>query len=176
MNIATKTAEQVSGRVMLKFLSIAGLLVLLPFLIHIQWLTGPIVNALLILMLFLVGKREAFIACFIPSLAALAGGLLPYVVAPYVPLIMIGNLLYVIAIDEANTRVKEEAKGYWYGVLAGSLAKFAFLFVSFLAISSLVLKGQLAVFVAQMMSWAQLYTALLGGIIAWVILKWMRRI
>jgi hypothetical protein len=43
-------------------------------------------------------------------------------------------------------------------------------------ISGLLLKNELAVKVAQMMSWPQFATAITGGMIAWAILRWLKRI
>ncbi len=159
-----------------KFLGLASVATILPFFIHIQWLTGPIINAILILTLFLVGIRSALVVCLVPSLMALSGGLLPAVLAPVVPFIMIGNVIYVLAIDYFYNVNKNEFKGYWLGVVAGSAVKFLFLYLSVTWIAELLLKKNLAVKVAQMMSWPQFATAIAGGVIAWLILKWLRRI
>ncbi len=158
------------------FLAIAGSATLLPLFLHIQWMTGPFVNAMLIIMLFLVGIRSALVLCMLPSLAALAGGLLPAPLAPVVPFIMIGNAIYILLIEFFYSRSKDQEKGYWYGVAAGSAGKFLFLYGSVTIIVRLVLKQELAVKVAQMMSWPQLATAATGGMLAWIFLKWIRRI
>lgn len=159
-----------------KFLGFAGVATILPFYIHIQWLTGPIINSIFILVLFLVGIRSALVVCLVPSLMALSGGLLPAVLAPVVPFVMIGNVIYVLGVDYFYNVNKDDAKGYWLGVLVGSAAKFLFLYASVTWIAELLLKKDLAVKVAQMMSWPQFATAVLGGMIAWVVLKWLKRI
>jgi len=184
---------RVNIRAMTQFLSLAGVATILPFFIHLQWVTGPIVNAILIIALFLVGIRSALVICLLPSLMALSGGLLPAILAPVVPFIMIGNVIFVLSIDWIyNNRIKlatilrsgsdhanvnnEENKNYWLGIIVGAGLKFIFLFASINFISRLLIKQELAVKVAQMMSWPQMATAVAGGMIAWVALKWLKRI
>ncbi len=169
-------AEKVNIQSITRFLFLAGIASILPFFIHLQWLTGPIVNAILILVLFLVGIRSAMVVALVPSLMALAGGLLPAVLAPAVPFIMIGNAIYILCIDRIYEASKSLNHGYWVGVIIGSGIKFIFLFFSVNLISKLLIKQELAVKVAQMMSWPQFATAVMGGMIAWIILKWLKRI
>ena len=173
-NTKVDIREKSNLRILSQFIALAGVLVILPWFIHVQWITGPIVNAILILILFLVGKREALLACFIPSLIALAAGLLPVVLAPMIPFIMLSNVLYVLIIDWLYYYWVEKNRGYWYGVLAGSLSKFAFLFLAFTIISHWVINKKLVLIIAQTMSWTQLATALTGGLIAWLILRWLK--
>ncbi len=176
------TKEQIMARVDIRatarFLALAGTATFLPFVIHVQFITGPIVNAILSLALFLVGVRSALVICLIPSMMALAGGLLPAILAPVVPFIMIGNVILVLCVDYAVRRqiTPSRAKNYWIGVLIGAGLKFAFLFFSVNFISKLLIKQELAVKVAQMMSWPQFATAVAGGVIAWAMLKWLNKI
>ncbi len=169
-------AEKVNVRVLTQFLFLAGVAIILPFLIHLQWLTGPIVNAILILVLFLVGIRSALVVAIVPSLMALAGGLLPAVLAPAVPFIMISNVIYILCLDRIYEAMKSVDRGYWLGVIVGSSIKFLFLFFSVNLISKLLIKQELMAKVAQMMSWTQLATAVTGGMIAWIVLKWLKRL
>jgi hypothetical protein len=164
------------SRVLTNFLALFGILTVLPLLIHIQWLTGPIVNAVLILILFIIGKREALIACLVPSMIALASGLLPLVLAPVVPFLMLGNAIFVLLIDNVYSRFKNEVQGYWLGIGAGSFAKFVFIFFCGQIVGRFFLSGKLSIAVVQIVSWPQFVTAFLGGMLAWVILKWLKRI
>lgn len=167
---------RVNAPVVARFLALSAIGILLPFYVHIQWATGPIVNAILILLLFLVGVRSALVMCLVPSLMALAGGLLPAVLAPVVPFIMISNVILVLSVEWFYKNIKSTQKGYWLGIFIGALLKFLFLFASVTFISRLLIKQELAVKVAQMMSWPQFATALIGGMIAWGLLKWLKRI
>jgi len=171
-----KISELVDIRSVSTFLGLSGLTMLVPFFIHQQWLTGPFVNAMLIITLFISGIRSALLMCLVPSLMALAGGLLPAVLAPAVPFIMIGNVIYVLCIDWIYDNCKNNAEGYWWGVIVGSIIKFSFLLVSVNIISKLVIKNELVIKVAQMFSWPQLATAIIGGMIAWVVLRQLNRI
>jgi hypothetical protein len=175
-NIKEQALAGVSVKTATTFLALAGLALALPFFIHLQLLTGPIVNAILILLLFLVDIRAALLVALIPSMMALAGGLLPAVLAPAVPFIMVSNAIFVLTIDQIYNRMKNERQGYWLGVIMGAGLKFIFLFSSVSLISKLLIKQELAAKVAQMMSWPQFATAVAGGVIAWVVLKWLKRI
>ena len=171
-----QTMARVNVRAIAQFLGLAGVATLLPFFIHLQWITGPVINAILILILFLVGIRSALVVCLIPSLMALAGGLLPAILAPVIPFIMISNVIFVLSIEWIYNQSRNEAKGYWLGVLVGAGLKFLFLLASVNLIGRLLIKQELTIKVAQIMSWPQFATAVAGGLIAWAVLKWLKRI
>ena len=174
--VKEQTLARVNTKAMVQFLGFASVATVLPFYIHLQWFTGPIVNAILIIVLFLVGIRSALVLCLIPSLMALSGGLLPAVLAPVVPFVMISNTILVLSVDWFCNNFKDNIRGYWLGLIVGAGLKFGFLFLSVSFIAKLLIKQELAVKVAQMMSWPQFATAVIGGMIAWVVLKWIKRI
>ncbi|MCD6149514.1 hypothetical protein J7J13_01870 [bacterium] len=168
----TNTAQAV------RFLGLASVITIVPFLIHSQWITGSVVNAVLIATLFLVGIRGAIVLALVPSMIALSSGLLPAVLAPVIPFIMIGNVILILTVDFIYRQFKNKStclpmrqKGFWLGVTAGALLKFLFLFASVNIISQLLIKQELVIKVVQMMSWPQFYTAMIGGAIAWAMLK-----
>lgn len=139
-----------------------------PAIIHTQWLTGPLVNSILILTAALVGPWAAIAVGVVPSGMALAAGLLPAALATTIPFIVIGNALFVA--------------GFWtfrknplLGVGIGAAVKFIFLAASSQWILNLLLADPFAQKVAIMLSWPQLYTALIGGVIALGILKIARK-
>lgn len=168
--------EKVNTRELLVFLGLAAPALVLPFFVHWQWLTGPIVNAILVIALFLVGIRSALVLCLVPSMMALSGGLIPAVLAPIVPFIMLGNIIFVIAIDRSCAYIRNEKKAYWVGLFVGAFLKFIFLFFSVNVIAKLLIKQELVLKVAQMLSWPQLATALSGGMLAWLVLKSLKKI
>jgi len=174
--VKEQIAVKVNAAAIAQFLSLAAVATFLPFYIHIQWITGPIVNALLILILFIVGIRAALLMSLIPSVMALAGGLLPAVLAPVVPFIMISNVIFVLSIDYFYHRLKNQYTGFWTGVFVGGALKYFFILFNTNLMIGLLLKKDLGVAVARMMSWPQFATALAGGVIAWVILKWLKRV
>jgi len=176
LNIKEKALARVNAQAITKFLALAGVATFLPFVLHVQWVTGPIINAILIITLLLVGIRSALVICLVPSLMALAGGLLPAILAPVVPFIMIGNVILVLCVDWIYSSANNGPRGYWLGVALGASLKFVFLLASVNFIGRLLIKQELAVKVAQMMSWPQLATALTGGMIAWAVLRWLKRV
>ena len=167
---------QVGLKELSQFLVLASVAICLPFFIHSQWITGPIVNAVLILSLFLLGIRETLILCLLPSLIALSSGLLPAVLAPVVPFIMISNVILILGLEFGYNNFGQKAKSFWLGLFLGAALKFTWLFFNVNLISKLLLKKELVIKIAQMMSWPQFYTAILGGIMAWSLLKLLKKI
>jgi hypothetical protein len=163
-----KTMEMIDSRSVAYFITLGGIATFLPFIVHHQWTTGPIINAVLILSVYLLGIRSAVFIALFPSLMALSGGLLPAVLAPVVPFIMIGNIILIFLIDAGRRYI-----GFSAGLFLGSLFKFLFLYSSVAWIENLLLKSEFASKVALMMSWPQFATAIIGGILAWGVIKAM---
>jgi len=134
-------------------------------LFHNQFITGPIVNATLLIAVALLGVRDGLLIGLIPSSIALATGLLPAVLAPMIPFIIVGNAILVVTFGFLK------GKNYWLGVISGSVLKFVFLFGTSSIVTGLLLNQQLAANVAVMMSWPQLVTALAGGLLAYGFLQ-----
>jgi hypothetical protein len=128
------------------------------------------VNAVLFLSAVLAGSTGAMFIAMIPSVIALATGLLPIVLAPAVPFIMLGNAI-LIAIF-----ILLQKKSFWLAAIAASFAKFIFLFGSSQLVVSLIAKKQAAIAAASMLSYPQLTTALIGAVLAWVVLEFLKRI
>lgn len=153
-NISTKTLT-------------AGILlaiaVFLPSIIYNQAITGPIINAVLLLSTVLLGPSTAIMIGLIPSVAALSRGLLPLPLAPIVPFIMLANGLYIYAFHAL------QKKSFALAVIAASMLKFAFLHFTSQFLLAGLLPAQFLTPAANMMSWPQLATALAGGLITWVV-------
>jgi hypothetical protein len=66
-------------------------------------------------------------------------------------------------------------KNYWLGITVSGFLKFLFLFGTSSIVVSLLLKKEIAAKVAAMMSWPQLFTAMAGGVIAYFILKSIKK-
>lgn len=135
-------------------------------LFHQQMLTGPIVNATLFIATAVLGVSGGILVGLIPSVVALSAGLLPPVLAPMIPFIMISNTILVLTFHFLKER------NYWTGMIMGSLLKFVFLYSTSAVVINLLLKKEVATQVSLMMSWPQLLTALVGGCIAYVFIKW----
>ena len=147
-----------------KFIALAGVASLAPLFLS-QQITGPVVNAILFIATVILGPEKAIIIALTPSPFALSFGLLPSVLAPMIPFIMLGNAILVYVFG-ALWRMN-----YWLGMVLSSFFKFIFLAISSNIVMDLLLKTELAPKVALMMSWPQLFTALTGGLIAYVFLQ-----
>ncbi|MDD5433330.1 MAG: ECF transporter S component [Candidatus Pacebacteria bacterium] len=145
-------------------------------LFHFQPITGPIVNACLFIATALLGVQAGIMLGLLPSLIAWSVGTLPTPLAPMVPFIMASNTIMVVSF----AYLKE--KHFAAGVIGASVLKFLFLFsTSYIVINLIAQKPELssaspiAQKAAQMMSWPQLATALLGGIIAFTFLRFYKK-
>ncbi|MDD5323636.1 MAG: ECF transporter S component [Methylococcales bacterium] len=152
-----------------QFLLILGGLMIVPMIPN-QLFSGPLVNALLFIVTVFLGLRSGIILSFVPSLMAVFGGLLPAIMAPFIPFIILSNIIMVTLFHYARR------KNYWLGVGAGGVFKFLFLTVASRLFFQFFLNKPMTEAISMMMSWNQLYSALLGGIIAFVFLKFVKRI
>jgi hypothetical protein len=163
-----KYLERTNVKWLAQFLTLSFVAMFLPFFIHQQIITGPIVNAILILALFFTGLKSALLIACLPSFMALAGGLLPSALAPAIPFIIIGNMIYVLAINFIPK------KFYFSGALIASGLKFVFLLVSVNIVAAWFIKGNLIGAVGRMMGVEQFITAFLGACLAYPILKFFK--
>lgn len=153
----------------LKFTVLLGILVAAPFL-HFQAVTGTMVNAMLIVAVMMLGRKEAITIGIFPSLISVVTGLLAPAVTPLIPFIIFSNIILILTFDALRR------KNYWKGIIWGSILKFTFLFLA-ARVLAFVFAGSAFVKIAAMMfSWQQLLTALSGGIVAYVTLKTLKRI
>ena len=162
--ILTGILDQRLAKIVLFSVTLAVCLVV-PAFFHSQWVTGPVINATLLIAAVLVGPTEAVLLGLMPSTIALLAGLLPLPLAPMVPFIMIGNAVLVMVFHSLKTKNLVAALG------AAAFLKFAFLHGSVVFLVSRLLDSGLTAKLAVMMSWPQLITAIVGGMIAYPIVK-----
>jgi hypothetical protein len=133
-----------------------------------QLVTGTIVNATLFAAAILLGTQAGISVGLIPSLVALYAGTLPPVLSPMIPFIMVGNTILILTFGFLKN------KNYWLAVALASLFKFVFIFGASSIMFDLFIKKQLVGPVALMMGWPQLVTALLGGLLASLVLGFIK--
>jgi len=151
------------------FLVALGGLIILP-LFHNQFFSGPLINAVLLIITMMLGLRAGVILSFVPSIMALLAGLLPALLMPFLPFIMAGNILLVVIFHYLRQ------KNYWLGAGLGAIVKFAFLTAAIQIFFRFFINKPVVQAIAYMMSWNQLYSALLGAVIAFAFLKFIKRI
>ena len=152
-----------------QFMVLTVIAVVAPLLGHNQLITGPIVNATLFIAAALLGPQSAILVGLIPSAVALSFGLLPAVLAPMIPFIMISNTILILSFYALRQR------NFGLGVFAASFLKFLFLITTSALVANLFVKQEIAQKAASMMSWPQFLTAGAGGVIAYFILKGIKR-
>lgn len=168
--VKTEEISEKKIAVAIQLIVMVALAALLP-LFPLQQITGPLVNALLYIAVVMLGVNNALLICFLPSVVAISTGLLSALMLPLIPVIIVGNILLVLMFS----RLRE--KNFWLGVGAASLLKYIFIYslASILA-SQMIQQPPFAKVVSTMMGLPQLVNALLGGIIAWIFLKSIKRI
>ena len=152
------------------FAILLSIVTIVPAFVHIQWLTGPMVNAVLIISAVLIGPMEAVLLGLMPSTVALSAGLLPLPLAPMVPFIMLGNAVLVAVFHYLYK------KNFFAAIGIAAFLKFAFLHQTVVWLMDGMLDGKLVTKLAVMMSWPQFFTAVIGGVIAYGLLKGLKKI
>ena len=144
------------------------------FNVVIPVLAGPFVNAVLIIGVYLCNATYGSLLAIVTPITAAATGQLAAPMVPFVPFIIIGNLLLIIPI----AILKNKGKIYSYiGFFIGVIIKFLFLtFASrkLIYVFGMTFPKKVSVKLATIMSIPQLTTALIGGIIALIIIKLLK--
>jgi hypothetical protein len=134
-----------------------------------QPITGPLVNALLILSVEMTGVGVAVLVGLVTPLSALLHGVLPLPLVAMIPFILAANAIF------ATTYSWLRQRSPWLGVAAAALAKFIWLYVAVtwmivhpprVLVGSALEVVDMSTDVARMMQWPQVFTALAGGLIA----------
>lgn len=142
-----------------------------------QYITGTLVNCVLAVSVLLCGIFGGMVVAAVSPFFAFFLGIGPKLIQ-IIPCIALGNLIYVIVL---HLLLQQDSK-LWtnvLGVLLAAVAKFITLYLAvvkvFIPVMGTGLKPpQVQAFTA-MFSWPQLVTALLGGMLALLILPVLRK-
>lgn len=136
-----------------------------------QFVTGSIINAILLITICVCDKWWALcVGTLTPVLAALTGQLAPPLV-PFVPFIMLGNALFILIFA---LLINNKTYSKYIAILPAAFTKFIFLFLSVTYIVQLF-NIKLPKKVAAAMGIPQLITALIGGIFACLIIEALKK-
>ena len=139
-------------------------------LIRNQPITGSIVNSVLFTAAASCNLQSALLIAFFPSIVSFSVGFLPLIMAPMIPFIIVSNAVLILAFRSLWKR------NYFLGVVAGSVLKFIFLSLMSYVTAALFPAGGQAKAMLLIMGWPQLFTALAGGLIAYVVLKGLKKV
>lgn len=168
--IKAQTLSKIDYQSIAWFVGLMMVAVILPRFIHNQFVTGPIVNATLFLGAYYLGNGNAILVGLVPSVTALSAGLLPLALAPMVPFIMVSNAILIISFNAVRKF------NFGSAVIISSLAKYLFLYLTASFVISKFMPQTLATKAGLvMMAWPQLVTALAGGLIAFGIIKLIKK-
>lgn len=168
--IQTKVLTKVKWESIAWFVGLMAVVAVLPHYVHNQFITGPIVNATLFIAVVVLGMGNAILIGLIPSVVALVSGLLPAPLAPMVPFIMISNAIMILTFSYFRK------VNFWGGIMGATLFKYLFLYLTSTIVVGLISNHNIGLkAAATMMAWPQIVTAVVGGIIAFGILKMSSR-
>ncbi|MDH8678310.1 ECF transporter S component [Fusibacter bizertensis] len=129
---------------------------------------GPLVNMTLIIAAIVVGPISAVIIGCLTPLVAFFLGIMPLL--PVVPFIMIANTLLVLTFS--LFKGKFHKFGAWIGVVLAAVVKASFLAISIRYLVVLFVEKVPPKLIAAF-SLPQLYTALIGGVLAVIIAHYL---
>ena len=143
-----------------------------------QYITGTLVNCVLAVAVVLCGVSGGIVVAAVSPFFAFFLGIGPKLLQ-IIPCIALGNVVYVVLL---HLLLGQHGNKLWknvLGVLLAAAAKFAALYLAvvkvFIPVMGTALKApQIQTFTA-MFSWPQLVTALLGGMLALLILPILRK-
>ena len=145
-----------------------------------QFVTGSLVNLLLILCGACTGLASALSIAILSPILAFLFGIGPAFIQ-LIPFVMLGNIV-IVAITAPLFR-KSTTSTYWLysalGVLIGMFAKFGTLWLGVVQIGLKIIpeiKPPQVERMSMMFSWPQLITACIGGVLAIIIYPYLRRI
>ncbi len=167
MRIDSLILKKVITKDLAFFVLLSFVAIFAPF-FNLQAVTGPLVNATLFLATIFLGVKSAVFFAIFPSIIALAIGLLPLPLAPFIPFIVTGNIILVLVFN----RIQDN---YWLGVVLSSFLKFAFLFLISYAVSNFIFSPVATKILVNLMSWPQFATALTGGLIAYFFINLFKK-
>ncbi|MGO1370461.1 MAG: ECF transporter S component [Senegalia sp. (in: firmicutes)] len=135
-----------------------------------QPIVGPLLNMTLILAALMIGPTSAVIIGTLTPIIAFSVGIIG--LAPLIPIIVIGNILFVLAFFYINNINMKYSN--WIALVISALIKFGFLALSVRMILPLFIpKVPMPIIAA--FTLPQLYTAIIGGILAIVIYPLINR-
>lgn len=140
-----------------------------------QSFVGPAVNAVLIITEFISGTALAVLVGALTPLLAWFTGQLNTAMGPFIPFIMLGNIIYVVSFGMIRKRIKNSnAIMLYLSLIIAATLKYLFLFFSaskMIGLLKLAIPVKLAEKLIIMMGIPQLITALIGGFLGIIIVK-----
>ena len=159
-------------RINTKSITRTGILLALALVIQLmrlpQPITGTAVNAILLISLYTVGVFEASAIGSITPVVALAVGIIKPPMAPVVPFIVLSNLIFILIVHGL------QKKNVYGQIILAALGKFVFLVAAVRLILTQFLAPPVWEKVAIAFGVTQLFTALVGGVLAIMVTRLLR--
>ncbi|WP_298840369.1 ECF transporter S component [Clostridium sp.] len=140
-----------------------------------QFFVGPAVNAILIITAVICGSTYGVLVGSLTPLLAYLTGQLASPLGPFIPFIIISNILFVLSFIILNKRGKY---GQYLGIIIGSFVKYIFLSISaskLIPLFELNIPTKIVNKLVITMGIPQLITALIGGCFALIIISILRK-
>lgn len=130
-------------------------------------IVGSLVNACLLIALEITGFYAAATIALVAPVVAYFQQLLP--LPPFIVPIAMANLIYIWLFKNAITW------GRWQGIALAAVGKALFLYCAFTGLLTFIhINPKVAGLLLGVMSWPQLFTGIVGGALAMVVVKRLR--
>lgn len=140
-----------------------------------QVFVGPAVNAVLLLTASICGIWIGIGIGILTPILSFALGQLPAPFAPFIPFIIIGNVIFIVLYYNFS---KINKIGKIIGVIVGAVVKFLFLYLcatKIIILLNLITNPKVVSKLSVAMGFLQLITALVGGIVAIILLTLLKK-
>lgn len=93
-----------------------------PLFLKNKFVISTIINSILLLTVATIGITRSIIVCIVPSIVAISVGLLPSMLLPFIPLIMVSNIVLVVIFDAF------QKYSHFFALFLAALIKCSFLY------------------------------------------------
>jgi hypothetical protein len=147
-----------------------------------QFVTGSMVNLILLVSVFIIGIYGGITIAILSPILAFLAGIGPAFIQ-IIPFIAIGNTLFVaiawiISKASISNSNKKDIMISSIGLIAASVSKFLFLLFGLVTIALPLIPGikeKQAAVIGASFSWPQLVTALIGSMLAMIIIPQLKK-
>ncbi|NGX28930.1 MAG: hypothetical protein K940chlam1_01119 [Candidatus Anoxychlamydiales bacterium] len=93
-----------------------------PLFLKNKFVISTIINFILLLSVASIGMSRSIIVCIVPSIVAISVGMLPSMLLPFIPLIMLSNILLVVIFNAF------QKYSHFFALFLAALIKCSFLY------------------------------------------------
>ena len=147
-----------------------------------QPITGPLVNAMLLLTALIINTTAGVMLGCITPVVAILRGQLPPALAPMIPFIVLANSVFVVVFGQihhiffSNKQTRKRYLINIFALFASSLCKFLLLVLSVNILLPVFFGTDIPEIFIAAMTFTQFFTAMIGGLFALFLFKLLMKL